>query len=115
MARAFDLRKYNADVSNHIQTTFGTKYDPKTTIGFENTYSVSCFENEFTSLATQYHARSQCCNKCHIEAQAVQLIYWPPEGLSPSSAAINDKHALNATSDPALVNKPRGVVHHGFT
>ena len=79
-----------------------------------NAQSLGCSYNTYTELATPYVAPTDCCNKCVVQASAVQLVYWPPEPTDAPNASSPSNYSITAA--PAVLGaKASGVVSNGFT
>lgn len=85
---------------------------------------LGCSDNTITQLASAYTAPPDCCNKCTIRADAVQLIYWPSSGGgaasgTPMTASMTASGPANATMTAPLQKRQAapesGLVSGGFT
>ena len=79
-----------------------------------NAQSLGCSYNTYTELATPYVAPTDCCNKCVVQASAVQLVYWPPEPTNAPNASSPSNYSITAAS-AEIDAEASGVVSNGFT
>lgn len=78
--------------------------------------SIGCSMVTVTKLSQDYVAPSDCCNKCEVNAESVQLVYWPEDHLDANNTNPgNSTRRIPGKAKKRADGEVYGKVSDGFT
>ena len=78
--------------------------------------SIGCSMVTVTKLSQDYVAPSDCCNKCEVNAESVQLVYWPEDHLDANNTNPgNSTRRIPGKARTRADGEVYGKVSDGFT
>ena len=78
--------------------------------------SIGCSMVTVTKLSQDYVAPSDCCNKCEVNAESVQLVYWPEDHLDANNTNLgNSTTRISGKAKKRADGEVYGKVSDGFT